>query len=132
MAPLGGTGTCFWRFGAVLGVFSQMLKPCTIPENRNLPGNLAETTHYGDGTKVAHLRPGSNEPLLIPKLPVGIELWPNGPCRAACRLLLAAPAACCLLLLLLDAQAPPKHPNNWINRQKYYGDSVTLILKPWP
>ena len=42
-------------------------------------------------------------------------LW--GPPRA---LQVSLLAACCCCCWLLDAQAPPKWPNNWINRLRYY------------
>ena len=103
--PTQAPGTHFWRFWAVFfGDFYQGPRPHPNPEDCKLLGNLAATTHWGRTKKVAHPRPGSNEPPPTPKHTGGSHFRPLGPCRASCCLLLARLLACCLL----DARAPPR------------------------
>ena len=135
-APHGGTTARFWHFWAIFGPrISLSARVAKIPVNRRFrPGGVRPkkklfprklrksipdsvvTFFFGFGTPSA---PQSK------KGPVG-SLGP-----------LACLLARLLVACLLQVQAPPRDPNNWINRLKYYvlqlGDpnpNQDLVLGP--
>ena len=118
MGPLRTTSTRFWHFWAIFGPrISLSARVAKIPVNRRFrpagvrrkkklfPRKLRKS--IPDGVVAFFFGFGTPSAPQPKKGPVG-SLGP-----LACLLL-----ACLLLACLLQVQAPPRDPNNWINRSE--------------